>query len=82
MKEPEFEKLFSEHHAALSASVNDQREFDDMTDDERMSFVQKNEEPIPAELNTKIQEFIRNHKGKPKRQIRRLVKKKFNIEIV
>ncbi len=82
MNQANFDKLFddqkSEDDIVLETLL---AEGDDVTDIDKM---RKNQTPIPPEKLLKIQEYVDylSKKGLTKRNIKRKVKRKFNITII
>ncbi len=89
MNQDNFNKLFTDE--SKSAMLADLKMFSTLeratvesklsTRQEKNEIIEKHKEPISNELHSEVHRFIevKRKEGKTKRQVRRLVKSKFNI---
>lgn len=84
MQEKEFDKLMDLGKHEMPKMARLDHVLKGLSYEEKVAEIKKNEQEMPKELHAEIQQFVRDElkKGKTKRQIRKLVKKKYKIIIV
>ena len=89
MQSPEFDKLMK-NQQAMWAELGDKPNLTRLLKGDELSVVEKQQEiakeetPIPQEIQSAIHKFIEEQKklGTKSRTIRRMVKRKWNIEVI
>ncbi len=85
MQSQEFNKLMDLNSSLMPKMVAKlEHVLKGMTQEEKLAEIKKNEEEMPKELHDEIQAYVREQLrlGKTKRQVRKLVKKKYHIIVV